>query len=1385
MSDNTYSTYLSVKSDYYSEINVSSIKRNPEDWKNTYPHKEFINLLSVAGKVLSGSSPLQKGIWVHGSYGTGKSRAAWTLAELLKCSDEEFNDYFNNYERLKKETQLKDRLSLYREKKIVAPCRYTSGDINSPEKLIYALYDTISEELSKQNLDSVNNKTIRGSIAEWLNDETHKSMFEIARSKPEYAGLGSLAGKTVEEIIQELKGDKQVFELLNAFEQMFLNADLPKFSFSVEELVNWIRDVIETNSIGSIVFIWDEFSHFFKENYSSVDTFQRIVEASNEIPFYIVMVTHDKKILNLDGSESVKVLSSRFIEVPITMPDNVAIELISQAIKVNAVVKDEWEQISDALSSSVNEPLKKVAEQTKVDELFLRKILPIHPIAALALKHISEVFASNQRSMFNFIKMDDSDNLQAFQWFIQTYGEADANPLLSIDLLWNFFYEKGTDIHGQGSGRDNLDISVRRILDNYSKYSDQLYDKQKRVLKAVLIMQAIGSRTDEKQKLLNPSPYSLALAFKGTDLENEWESIINNLVNSKILFERKISPSEVRYAAVATAENLSRVDEIKTELKNSTTTFKLISNDKFGCESILPLSPSQRARFEIRYATSDNLDRHLTELKTIPTYKMGLVLAIAKDDEEANKIRTIINDKKKNGQLSESTIIVDATYAQLGAKSYAAYLDAMATYEYLKDTDRNMANNSKKTADGILESWKQDIASRHFTAYAGNNTRPLQDKRELIDYLKTYVSGRFEVVFDEGTEALFQNSQIPKGVEYGASGSSGGVYVKELSKYFGIDLKSKDYCAESPTLPISKMKKAVDSIIINALDTEKGGKGRISFDELISALVSKGLLPCNIYAYALGLTLKDCLNGNYWCSYGDGVSNDILDVEKLKQAIHNSFLSLTGKSGKTFYLEQISKAQKEFMKATCEIFNIPESQSTYTVISGLRSQLTKLGYPIWCLNYSCTDSQKSFVQKYAELSNSNKDKESSVTIAEEIGKMLLTGSESIDSLKQLFTADSCKKSMMKFLESFNEGSLSSLSKQLKTDLGEDVRNLFKNGEYLWLWDQEVGEGELENLKTQYNIVILTNEILKTDDRNWSGCMNSWISFAKKIRIPYSLLGDKIPEARQALRIIHNIVRNNDVLPDEHSKFLTELSSSKESIISINADYLKIFADIGSQYLKGFQDEDIAKVHRTLSVDSFTTDQSTYFNSLKSISDEIQKTLKKVQLDTLWKKMTNTKDPRDWSQKHRTPILAIVDRNEKDAADSAFRTILSPKPLDLDVDSAIDYLNKKPSFVKKMDSQSEIDSAFAKEVLGQYSSMVGDLNEIRLELEDTGIDVYAWYSNKEIDAKIRAFALKAYNEEGRKSVMKTIENLSPEEAKKYLMDLASNNLDVGMVILSKK
>ena len=95
-----------------------------------------------------------------------------------------------------------------------------------------------------------------------------------------------------------------------------------------------------------------------------------------------------------------------------------------------------------------------LGEKTVISDEELQSIIPIHPYAALLLKHISVAFNSNQRSMFDFI-INNDDDLKAFKWFIANYGPLDQTNLLTIDMLWDFFC---------GKGQTGLNDDVRVIL---------------------------------------------------------------------------------------------------------------------------------------------------------------------------------------------------------------------------------------------------------------------------------------------------------------------------------------------------------------------------------------------------------------------------------------------------------------------------------------------------------------------------------------------------------------------------------------------------------------------------------------------------------------------------------------------------------------------------------------------------------------------------------------------------------------------------------------------------------------------------------------------------------------------------------------------------------
>lgn len=129
--------------------------------------------------------------------------------------------------------------------------------------------------------------------------------------------------------------------------------------------------------------------------------------------------------------------------------------------------------------------------------------------------------------MFDFIINNDSD-AKAFKWFIANYGPLDQINLLTIDMLWDFFY---------GKGQNGLNEDVRMILDSYNLLnSSKLWPEQQRVLKTILLLQAISLRVGDVE-LLKPNEKNVDLAFGGTGWQKgRARAIAENLVEEGLLF---------------------------------------------------------------------------------------------------------------------------------------------------------------------------------------------------------------------------------------------------------------------------------------------------------------------------------------------------------------------------------------------------------------------------------------------------------------------------------------------------------------------------------------------------------------------------------------------------------------------------------------------------------------------------------------------------------------------------------------------------------------------------------------------------------------------------------------------------------------------------------
>ena len=222
-----------------------------------------------------------------------------------------------------------------------------------------------------------------------------------------------------------------------------------------------------------------------------------------------------------------------------------------------------WNNCADSLNGRLSDSRKAVMEAVNIkDPKGIKDIMPIHPMAALVLKNIASAFASNQRSMFDFIKVRDDS--KAFQWFISNYGPDDDYPLLTIDMLWDFFYEKG---------KDNLSPDIRMILDAYPQQKN-LRDDQRRVLQTILIMQAIDKRLGGEIDVLKPTDQNISYAFEGitSGMDVKCKHLAKGLCDLGILVKTPIGNNKFAYGVAVLAGDQARINEIKKRVRNVSST---------------------------------------------------------------------------------------------------------------------------------------------------------------------------------------------------------------------------------------------------------------------------------------------------------------------------------------------------------------------------------------------------------------------------------------------------------------------------------------------------------------------------------------------------------------------------------------------------------------------------------------------------------------------------------------------------------------------------------------------------------------------------------------------------------------------------------------------
>lgn len=1395
-----YRDYFNIDPKYYAAVTADLIEQGKVSWKSFFPHETFVKLLETTYRVLSGTAT--RSIWVEGAYGTGKSHAALTVKSLIDAADEEVEDYFREY-KLSRDLCNK-YISVKNSGKIITIHRIGSSGINTDLDLILAVQQSIMAALKKYGIENQGEASMRDAFLEWVEKRANYNYFNDLISEEKYAW--DFNGMRVDEVIECLKSGtneqiermmRKVMMVLKEFGQYGLLKD-------TNDMANWIKSIIEENNITAILFVWDEFSEYFLTHPIGLTGFQNFIHISESHPFYFMIVAHESRNLFADADTAKKILDRFERPVKIDLPENMAFHLMKQAMKETSdeLLKEQWvgyyndlnEQLIDVRNviRTTEKKQSRLGEKAQISDKELQDIVPIHPYAALILKHIATLFNSNQRSMFDFIISNDMTEAKGFKWFINKYGPMDELNLLTIDLLWEFFY---------GKEQKGLNDDVRGVLDSYRTLrADKLLPEEQRVMKTVLLLQAIALRATGNE-LLIPNDQNIDLAFAGTNWsKGKAVAIANGLIEKKILLKKLVGGGKYEYCA-ANLGSSEDIQKYREEAIKETNTQNLIDNGKLMDAVSLP--PVIQNRFVMKSTSYDNL------LSIIGEQKKGrhperfyVVVTFSINEREADQIHQAI---MKNVNMPDNDLYFIETLTPMGRDLYDQYIDNIAFSKYNRNKDRDQATYYNGQAETILKEWKDRISNGAFKLYDNDNKSgqrmanlaELQDTLQSINHRKYY----YGLEQYELNDTMYMVYNLREGAECGIKEELSRAFdnKKNKNKSFEKALegawKTERYWEkqEKQSLTIVHIKKKVIEIVEQGFYSESG---RVSVVSILEELEKEpfGFMPSALTSLVMGFVLKEYAKPDFFWS--NGSTSEVMSVSKMGIMIANAinFCNNPDRKYREEYIVTMSQEMRNFLIQTATIFKIPSDQSTSleNTRDQMRIKMRELVFPIWSVKCILTNEKlessidiiEKIIDDYlgiANTANGNKSTESS--LAEEIGRIFMENSKAVPDMEKLMTNVHCRRGMLAYIGAYQEGILPGLAAEIG-DGGnylEEIKKKFNANDANWVWNPSTADSKISDVILEYQIILESNKSLPRC-RSIRETVSAWNAKTNQIKLPCEVAAKLTGDLGAFLKQLCIMKQSNELLEQNKQKFYELLLNQRESFDAFYKDQVFYFKQDASAFLNDLDEEEIDQLYQGFSSGQFTKSKSEYYKFVQNEVNRFAQSQWKKKLKDLWNEKTKTKDPYDWSEKYGTPILCMFDDSERSVAKDMFRIIASSNPSEADAKKAINYLNHV-DYYERLDNAKERDNCFLRYIVGDYSVLLQDLADIREELTNKIYDrTYDWMDNRAVQNCLRSLADKQYKLNGCDRAMEIINAMDTEALRGYLRTRITDDVDFGMQIL---
>lgn len=1088
-----YSDFFIVAEDYCPVMTREEINKTADRWLDFYPHTEFEDICNTLLSVLGTGA---KSVWITGNYGTGKSNAALVIQKLFMDDETRVRQWLDEHAAngLSDRDSLQKTLFDHRAEGTLVVYDFNASGVGADNGLLVRLEKGIIAALQERGMSVPAMSNLEMAIDRVRREGAN--FFKTRDSiQSQLAYLDSNI-KTVEQLVNALNNTSTSSKLLDDVDAV-LHKDFIYLDFDVPMFRKWIKAVLTANSLQRVVYLFDEFHPFIEANKEQLKTFEDVTESPGVNRFFLVPVTHmEIKAYLAEGSDSAKKANDRFYFRRLQMPNDTAFRLAKHAM---VDVKDdglraEWAKAKDDLWDSVSSLVNKFNGTDDPDRDRFYDILPIHPMAAFLLKHLSEQAKSNQRSFFEYLK-GGADGTE-FQDFIRAGGPEVANKqFLTVDYLWHYFVDR----NDLGLGSEIAEIGAfykqthGRVFQNQTEDAPEL-----RVLKAVLLFCLLDKLAPGGHDRLKATVENIELSFKGDGTIADPRGIVEEL--------------EKKHCFSVTNGNISlfTISTVKPEdIEKYRDKFHDLLHEKAEAnleEHTKNYRKNSSGRFDIRvsdvsHTTLTNINQATRDRYTAKINKddgsVCLWFVVAKDHYEQLQIPHKIDVMLR--QLHDHRILMftfpNLSFCHSNKNLWGEYIRQYA--QYMTENDTAAKKQIRGALDGIENDWfkelqKNDAVIRvhrfRNSQIETTDTSWTQFKELITTYVRKMM--RFSVDHLGFQDPHFGHSALQGYAEAGmffkATSGPIGQLVNTLKKAGVTD--DPNWFEQNKDHPLGAIHALFEKKFSNTIG--RGGQQSIRVVYLELKRAPYGLRYNALSAFVLGFCLRDILQKNY--QWTNGQLTQPLDVKTLKEIIEAVVKDDGGNKlgNKEKLICRLSKEEKKFIEKASVVFGAtPIADATVeSVLSQIQGRVEDISarVPLWVLpEYvrAKNDPKAETIETVLNdvctaFTTSSKGKvEDRVNAVKEAGEIIINDPDIVTAIASYIKTENFVRAFEIYVDKENPA-LSALARSIGDVSHGYCSAILKRCQETagWLWKQADISREIDDMACEYEVIDLAKPL---------------------------------------------------------------------------------------------------------------------------------------------------------------------------------------------------------------------------------------------------------------------------------------------------------------------